>query len=131
MAKPMSKAQRRKRAMAPIVGDKFVREEISGRVRDCLDGDELNTIVNFPIQATGAAIINVATIEIEEMFPCEYAGLYTGLVNQCHDALTLEVPKADAERCRAALQAAMTGTTPALPGVDFKAEAVIKTRWED
>jgi DNA polymerase I-like protein with 3'-5' exonuclease and polymerase domains len=110
---------------------KFVREDIAGRVRDCLDGDELNTIVNFPIQAAGAAIINVATIEIDAMFPCEYAGPYTGLVNQCHDALTLEVPERDAERCRRALQAAMSGTTPALPGVDFKAEAVIKTRWED
>ena len=112
-----------------------VREEVSGRVRDCLDasgsGSELNTVVNFPIQATGASIINVATIEIEAMFPSEYAGEYTGLVNQCHDALTLEVPEADAERCRAALEAAMSGTTPALPGVEFKAEAAIKLRWED
>ena len=116
--------------MAYFHKHKFVRDDIAGRVRDCLDGDELNTIVNFPIQATGAAIINIATIEIESMFPCEYAGPYTGLVNQCHDALTLEVPEADAARCRTALQAAMSGTTPALPGVDFKAEAVIKTRWE-
>ena len=117
--------------MAYFHKHKFVREEVAGRVRDCLDGDELNTVVNFPIQATGASIINVATIEVEAMFPSEYAGQYTGLVNQCHDALTLEVPEKDAERCRAALQAAMSGTTSALPGVDFKAEAAVKLRWED
>jgi uracil-DNA glycosylase family 4 len=109
----------------------YVREEVTGRVRDCLDGDELNTIVNFPIQASGAGIINHATLAIDALFPMEYAGKYTGLVNQCHDALTLEVPIADAERCREALQAAMTGTSPALPGVEFKAEAAIKERWEE
>ena len=109
----------------------YVREEVTGRVRDCLDGDELNTIVNFPIQASGAGIINHATLAIDEQFPLQYAGQYTGLVNQCHDALTLEVPFADAERCRAALQEAMSGTSPALPGVEFKAEAAIKERWEE
>ena len=109
----------------------YVREEVTGRVRDCLDGDELNTIVNFPIQASGAGIINHATLAIDEQFPLQYAGQYTGLVNQCHDALTLEVPLADAERCRAALQEAMSGTSPALPGVEFKAEAAIKERWEE
>ena len=109
----------------------YVRDDVGGRVRDCLDGDDLNTIVNFPIQAAGAAIINAATLEIDGRYPCEFAGEYTGLINQCHDALTLEVPANIAERVAADLQAAMSGTSPALPGVDFKAEAVVKTRWED
>lgn len=109
----------------------FVRDDVGGRVRDCLDGDELNTIVNFPIQATGAAIINAATLQIDAQYPCEFAGPYTGLINQCHDALTLEVPEAIAPQVARDLQASMTGTTPALPGVTFAAEAVVKSRWED
>lgn len=109
----------------------YVREDLAGRVRDCLDGDDLNTVVNFPIQSSGAASINTATIAIDSLYPCEYAGQYTGLINQCHDALTLEVPLKDAEKCRRDLQDAMSGTTSALPGVEFKAEAIIKMRWED
>ena len=109
----------------------YVRDAIGGRVRDCLDGDDLNTIVNFPIQAAGAAIINAATLRIDAQYPCEFAGQYSGLINQCHDALTLEVPAGIAEKVARDLQAAMSGTSPALPGVEFKAEAVVKTRWED
>jgi DNA polymerase I-like protein with 3'-5' exonuclease and polymerase domains/uracil-DNA glycosylase len=117
--------------MAYFHRHRYVRDDVGGRVRDCLDGDELNTVVNFPIQAAGAAIINAATLRIDAMYPCGFAGAYSGLINQCHDALTLEVPEAIAERVAADLQAAMSGTTTALPGVEFKAEAVVKTRWED
>ena len=109
----------------------YVRDDVGGRVRDCLDGDDLNTVVNFPIQAAGAAIINAATQRIDAQYPCEFAGPYTGLVNQCHDALTLEVPAEIAAQVARDLQSAMSGTTPALPGVEFRAEAVVKSRWED
>ena len=109
----------------------FLAEPILGRRRDFLDGENKNEIVNFPIQASGAAIMALATLKLVDQIPCEYAGPFTGLINQCHDALVLEVPEHDAERVARILTDAMHQTFDALPGVKFTGTAQIARNWKD
>ena len=116
--------------MALFRRDGYITEPICGRRREFLNGEAMNEIVNFPIQSSGASVINTATLAITGKYPRGFAGKYTGLINQCHDALTLEVPEAYAMRVAYDLRDAMTGVAPAYRDVEFKAEAKIKGRWE-
>jgi DNA polymerase I-like protein with 3'-5' exonuclease and polymerase domains len=72
-----------------------------------------------------------ATLALVDQVGCEYAGPGTGLINQCHDALVLEVPEYDAPRVARILTDAMTQTFDALPGVRFTGTANIAGNWKD
>ena len=110
----------------------FNFEPLSGRRRDFLDGPDLNEIVNFPVQASAAALMNIATLDVAAAgYTTHYAGLGTGIIQQGHDALVLEVPAGTAERARAELEACMTQRYPAIYDVVFSAEAEIGMRWSD
>lgn len=108
----------------------FIREEVTGRRWDFPDGEDLNKMVNAPIQGSGAGIVNTATEYVVAQFPFGYAGPGTGLINQGHDALTLEVREEDVDRAVKVLLASLSGTCTALPGVSFEAEAASGKRWK-
>ena len=108
----------------------FLREPVLGRQRDFLDGENPQELANFRTQAAGTGIMALAERPVRAAFPCLYAGPGTGIINQCHDSLVLEVPKADAERVARVLEASMTMTLDCLPGVRFVGEADIGTNWK-
>jgi uracil-DNA glycosylase family 4 len=107
----------------------YGQEPITGRRRDFLDGPERNEITNHPIQGSAAGIINLATLDVVEEFPEAYAGPGTGLIQQGHDALVLEVLEKDAERARDVLQSAMSPNYRHILDVAFTSEASIGRTW--
>jgi DNA polymerase family A/Uracil DNA glycosylase superfamily len=113
---------------------RFIRDYILGRRRDCLDSDmgeeELNTMVNGEIQFTAAAHMDVSLASVYARFPIHFAGPNTGFIGHHHDSLILEVPVEMARECAADLQKAMTRAYPTLPGLTLTAgEPDIKARW--
>jgi DNA polymerase I-like protein with 3'-5' exonuclease and polymerase domains/uracil-DNA glycosylase len=129
----------------------FIREDVMGRRRDCLNGEEFNEIVNFPIQASAAALINRAMIKIYKAIPLHKWGPGTGLLTQTHDALVIECPDTGVEErinpktgkkylwappgspAREAadcIEDAMNQTDPSLPGVAFTASADLEYTWD-
>lgn len=106
-------------------------EPITGRRRDFLDGPERNEIANHPIQGSAAGIVNLATIDVTDEFPSEYAGPGTGLIQQGHDALVLEVLEKDADRACALLQRAMAPNYRHILDVEFSGEASKGRTWYD
>ena len=120
------------RELAEVRAQGYLLEPVSGRRRDYPDGGaNLSEVVNFKVQAGAASIMNKALEEIVQAFPFGCFGPNTGLNNQCHDALTLEVPAAEAPRVADVLQQVMTRTEPCFPGVTFTTEAAIAplTAW--
>mgnify|MGYP001570469530 FL=1 len=113
----------------------YLVDPVTGRrawFRNIQDAQEdRSQIVNFPIQSAGAGLIARGLCAFTEHYPGGFAGPGTGVVNLCHDAITAEVPEAEAPRARELLQQCMMQRDASLSGVDFPAEAVIKTRWED
>jgi DNA polymerase I-like protein with 3'-5' exonuclease and polymerase domains len=109
----------------------YMAEPILNRRRDFLDGENKNEIVNYGIQAAGASHMNLAMVELVEKVPLNYAGPETGLINQCHDSLVLEVPEADAPRVAGILEACMTREYESMPGVKLTAKAQIANNWKD
>ena len=134
----------------------FLMEPIDFRRRDFLDGENPNELVNFKIQSSGAALMNRAIIALADAVPCEKWGPGTGIINQCHDALVLEVPADGAEvitykdettgeekqkwivpegsipwRTMQVLNEAMNQEHPALPGVKITAAADIGLTWKE
>ena len=126
--------------------DKFLADPIAGRRKDFLNGEEFNELVNYRVQAAGAAIVSVAAMKlIDGPIPFGKWGHGTGLVNQCHDALCAEVPadgvyvdangeyQAKPGSLVARVQDAITGTmTMRVPGLDveFTAEARLAMSWD-
>lgn len=107
-------------------------EPLTGRRRDFADGPDMNEIVNFPVQASGAALMNIATLDVAAAgYTAHYAGPGTGIIQQGHDALVLEVPQEHAEEARATLEACMTQTYGEIYDVTFTAEAEVGMRWSD
>ena len=111
--------------------DGFLLDPVAGRRRDFLDGENPNEIVNFPIQAGAAGLINLAMLELVEQIPFFKWGPGTGVINQCHDAIVLEVPESEAESVAAVLTKCMGRIHPGLPGVEFFGEAAIGRTWKD
>ena len=126
----------------------FLAEPILGRRRDFLDGENLNEIVNFRIQASGASLMNKALLQIHEQIPLHKWGPHTGIINQCHDSIVVECPldgavyvpekkKWEAPKGSIAwnvkhiIEEAMNQTTPALPGVAITATAEIGMLWNE
>jgi len=108
-------------------------EPVSGRRRD-FEGQraqKLNEIVNFKIQAAAAAIMNIILAEMVDLVPFGCWGPGTGIINQCHDSITIECPEAVAVEVRALMERLMNREIAALPGVVFTAEANIGWREKD
>jgi DNA polymerase I len=74
----------------------YLQSAKQGRRRYFLDGGGDESIkeemANYIIQSTAADDVNEATDRVCAEFPPGFAGPYTGVIHQCHDALTLEVP---------------------------------------
>ena len=105
-------------------------EPITGRRRDFLDGFEKNEIVNFPVQSSAAALMNLATYNVVRGgVSAHYSGLGTGPIQQGHDALVLEVPTDESEEVRKFLEDCMTQEYPDIYDVTFTAEAEIGQSW--
>ena len=108
----------------------FNIEPLTGRRRDFADGFEKCEIVNFPVQGSAAALMNIATLDVVDSgFGCGFAGGGTGPIQQGHDALVLEVPEAEAETARQVLEACMTQHYPGIYDVAFTAAADTGHSW--
>jgi DNA polymerase I-like protein with 3'-5' exonuclease and polymerase domains/uracil-DNA glycosylase len=135
----------------------YLREDITGRRRDFLDGEDPNEIVNFPIQASAAGWMNLALIELCKHIRPFHWGPGTGLINQCHDSLVIECPADGAhqvphpnkekaargkkkmivpegsipDRVARLIEECLNGTHPALPGVTITASASVGLTWKE
>ena len=109
----------------------YIAEPVLGRTRDFLDGENINELVNFPIQAAASSLMNIAIIELSERIPLWKWGPGTGIINQCHDSIVVECPESEAEWVAAQLEDVMNVTHRSLPGVEFTAQADIAHRWSD
>lgn len=75
---------------------KYLVEPIGGRRRDFYNPrHERNEILNFPIQGGAGIIMGRGLIKLVDVMPFDFAGEFTGVVNQCHDAVTCEAPDRD------------------------------------
>jgi len=109
----------------------YLTEPIMGRRRDFLDGENPNEIVNFPIQAAGASLMNIAILRLFEEIPFEKWGPGTGIMNQCHDSIVVECPESEGPKVAKLIEECMNLTHPTLPGVTFTATAEIGHTWAD
>lgn len=133
----------------------YLVEPITGRRRDFLDGENPNELVNFKVQGGAAGLMNKAIIALAERVKAETWGHGTGIINQCHDALVLEVPADGAYpekitnaagkeetrwhvpegsipwRVMQDLGACMNQVHPALPGVKITATPDIGLSWKE
>ena len=106
-------------------------EDVTGRRRDFLDGEMPNEIVNFPIQASAAGLMNEAIIELYDKIPLHKWGPGTGIINQCHDSIVVECPENEAEWVAGLLEECMNRTHESLPGVEFTASSAIGKTWKE
>lgn len=121
------------RELAAVQAHGCLYEPITGRRRD-FEGQraqKLNEIVNFPIQSSGAGIMNKIMVRLVEAIPFEAWGPGTGIINQCHDSITVECPEREAPRIEGLLNEIMNVEETAYPGVLFSAEAAIAWRDRD
>jgi hypothetical protein len=109
----------------------YGKEEVTGRRRDFLDGEMPNEIVNFPIQASAAGLMNKALVQLYEEIPLHKWGPGTGIINQCHDSIVVECPEDKAEEVARLLEECLNQTHPSLPGVDFTASAGVGKTWKE
>jgi DNA polymerase I-like protein with 3'-5' exonuclease and polymerase domains/uracil-DNA glycosylase len=69
----------------------FIADPVHGRRR--YFGDEKETdVVNYPILAIEAALMNEITLDIVKEFPFEFMGKGTGLIHQNYDSVVLCMP---------------------------------------
>jgi len=119
------------RELAAWRRDGFLAEPVSGRRRWFLDGENLNEMVNFPIQGAGASLISKSMILLRERIKPNMWGAFTGINNQCHDSLMIETLPEHAEWVAKTLEECMNQTHPGLPGVTISATAAIGRTWKD
>ena len=109
----------------------YIAEPVHGRRRDFLDGENINEIVNYPIQASGAALMNEAIIALDDVISCHQWGIGTGIINQCHDSIVVECPLDKADWVAERIEEVMNQTHPAFPGMKFSAAADISPKWSE
>lgn len=137
----------------------YVQEYVTGRKRFFLDTAQAtdgkgstNDIVNFPIQASAAGLMNLALVKLHRAIPLHAWGPGTGIINQCHDSIVVECPEdgcqvyTDAEtgkkkvhvpegsipwQVARLLEECLTQTHASLPGVTFTASADVGYTWKD
>lgn len=110
-----------------------IYEPVNGRRRDFTGAraGKLNEFVNFPIQASAAAIMNDILDDLLEAIPFQVWGPNTGVINQCHDSLTVECPEDKAGHVLDVMTEIMNRRVDAYPGVDFSSEAKVAIRADD
>lgn len=108
----------------------FLAEPVLGRRRDFLDGENPNELVNFKIQASAAALVSTAMVQIYEQIPEGKWGPGTGIINQCHDHIVVECPESEAKWVSGVIEEAMNVTHPSLPNVRFAAGAAVAKSWD-
>ena len=109
----------------------YGKEDVTGRRRDFLDGEMPNEIVNFPIQASAAGLMNKALIQLHEAIPLYKWGPGTGIINQCHDSIVVECPESAAQEVAGLLEECLNQTHSSLTGVTFTASAAIGKTWKE
>ena len=126
----------------------YLAEPITGRRRDFLDGENPNELVNFNIQGSAAGLMNLGMIRLAEEIPVFKYGPGTGIINQCHDAMVIEVPADGAKyneeakkwevpegsipwKTMKTLEECMNSTHDSLPGIRITATADIGGSWKD
>ena len=97
----------------------YLESAIHGRRRYFLDGDKADDqkeeLANFIIQTTASDDVNEATERAVEKYRWGFAGPHTGLVNQTHDSLLIEVPQDRALEIGRDVQRIMYGHLEAMP----------------
>jgi len=110
----------------------FVEEPVHKRRRDCLDGENPNELVNFPIQGAASGLINTAMIAIHKDIPLHKWGPGTGLITQTHDSLVVECPEDKADEVKEIIEHHLHNIEhPDLPGVKFTAGADVGMTWKE
>ena len=126
----------------------YLCEPITGRRRDFLDGENPNELVNYNIQGSAAGLMNLGMIRLAEEIPVFKYGPGTGIINQCHDAMVIEVPADGAKyneeakkwevpegsipwKTMKTLEECMNSTHDSMPGVRITATADIGGSWKD
>jgi len=105
----------------------YVAEPISGRRRDCADGEDLSVVANWIGQAGGFAIVARGLLALQQRIPFRFSkGI--GLCNQTHDSVLYLVPEKRAERTKRIVEECLH--QEAL-GIEFTAEAKILDRWKE
>jgi DNA polymerase-1 len=115
-----------KRVWSDCERNGYVEEPIYGRRRH-IPVFHPNDSINMEVQGAAAIIMSEGLISLREVFaPDIEAGL--GIVNQMHDAATLEVPEDKAVWARQIMEERMTREYPdKIHGVRFTTKAVICT----
>ena len=109
----------------------YLEEPVMGRRRDFLDGENINELVNFPIQASGASLMNIALIGLYQDIPLCKWGPNTGIVNQCHDSIVVECPAGEAENVSRLIEHHMNLEVPCYKGMKFTASAGVGMTWKE
>ena len=105
----------------------FMEEPVLGRRSGLLSDGKKNEVVNFPILAAESSVMRLAEHRIMEAFPFGFAGPGTGMIHQCHDSITVEVPDAgekQLEEWKNLVEDCLTWTIPGW-SVTMTAEAAI------
>lgn len=109
----------------------YLLDPTVGRRRDFLDGGEdvRNEVLNFKAQAGASALVHKATIEIRKtILPFRRWGVNTGIINQCHDSLTAQVPLRLGPSKVKEMEEAMESRVPGLDVV-FTASGKCHKKW--
>lgn len=85
----------------------YLTEPVMGLRLDFLDGEEPNKLYNYKPQASGSALVHLATFRMLEEIPFFYRGPGTGLVQQGHDSLVVECPEGEADHVKHVLEESM------------------------
>jgi DNA polymerase I-like protein with 3'-5' exonuclease and polymerase domains len=86
----------------------YLEEPVMHLRLDFLDGEEPEKLANFKPQAGGAALVHRACFRALDEIPFMRWGAGTGLIQQGHDSLVMEVPESEGERTKKILEEAMT-----------------------
>jgi len=105
-------AEQWKRMMKLYEQRGHIDEPVFGRRSGSLSDGKLNEVVNYPILAAESSLMRVAEHRVMEAFPFGFAGPGTGMIHQCHDSITVEVPEAMAEKAAKTLEECMTINPP-------------------
>jgi hypothetical protein len=122
--------------MATFQAHGYLIEPVTGRRRDFTDGGKLTEVVNFPIQGSAGGIMNQIMMTLVEDVGFGRANIGPGIINQCHDSITLEVRKDKGQWAYDKLMERMNVDIDVYPNVRFTAEADLgvksgddKSRW--
>jgi uracil-DNA glycosylase family 4 len=114
----------------------LVRDAMSGEIRSAIFGRrrtfplgnaEMTVVYNFPVQATGADIIDMGIIELDPLLPRD-----AHIIIHAHDALVVDCREQDAEHVAKQMTAALSMTVE-FNGVEmfYPANAEIGDSWTE